>query len=102
MLYRSIKPLIVDAVQIEEPTDVRIENGIVHTEQGDWLIRDPQGNVIRCDDSTFKSTYDKLSGWQGLESLTKPNPAAAEAILSVKCARSNSTTTRRAGAEPES
>jgi hypothetical protein len=74
MLYRSIKPLIVDAVQIQEDTDVRTESGIVHAERGDWVIRDPQGNVIRCDDATFKSTYDRLSGWQGLESLLESKP----------------------------
>jgi hypothetical protein len=74
MLYRSIKPLVVDAVQIEEATEVRTENGILHAQRGDWLIRDPQGNVIRCDDTTFKSTYDKLAGWQALESLQESKP----------------------------
>jgi hypothetical protein len=74
MFCRSIKPLIVDAVQIDEATEVRTENGIVHAERGDWLIRDAQGNVIRCDDASFKSTYDKLASWQGLESLLEAKP----------------------------
>jgi hypothetical protein len=30
--------------------------------------------VIRCDDTTFKSTYDKLADWQALESLLESKP----------------------------
>ncbi len=74
MLYRSIKPLVVDAVQVEEETEVRTEAGVLHVDRGDWLIRDSQGNIMICDDTTFKCTYDRLSGWQTLENLHEAKP----------------------------
>jgi len=60
MLYRSIKPMVVEAVQVEEATDVRTNGGLVHAERGDWLLRDPQGNLVRFSDADFKCTFDPL------------------------------------------
>lgn len=74
MLYRSIKPLVVDAVQVEEAREIETDAGILLASSGDWLIRDAQGNILVCDDTTFKCTYDKLAGWQGLESLQESKP----------------------------
>lgn len=47
MLYRTIKPLLVDAVQAKEPADIATQGGVVHLNAGDWLVRDPQGNLVR-------------------------------------------------------
>ena len=74
MLYRSIKPLVVDAVQVQERTEVKTESGVIHAEKGDWLIRDPQGNLYRCDDMTFKSTYDTLADWTPVQDLAEGRP----------------------------
>jgi len=60
MLYRSIKPLVVEAVQVEEATDVRTEGGNIHAERGDWLLTDTQGNLVRFSDTDFKCTFDPL------------------------------------------
>ena len=60
MLYRSIKPLVVEAVQVEEATDVRTHAGNVHAERGDWLLTDAQGNLVRFSDADFKCTFDPL------------------------------------------
>ena len=60
MMYRSIKPLLVDAAQANEASDVPTPGGVVHVNAGDWLVRDPQGNVVRCDDTSFKCTYERL------------------------------------------
>ncbi|MBZ5522112.1 MAG: hypothetical protein LAP21_07705 [Acidobacteriia bacterium] len=60
MLYRSIKPLIVDAIQVTESSDLPTAGGIVHVEPGDWLMFDSQGNLTRCDDINFKCTYAVL------------------------------------------
>jgi len=69
MLYRSIKPLVVDAVQVEEATEVHTEGGLVHAERGDWLLRDPQGNLVRFSDADFKCTFDPLRDSTPLELL---------------------------------
>jgi hypothetical protein len=74
MLYRSIKPLLVEAVQAKEPTDVPTEGGVVHVNPGDWLLRDPQGNLVRCDDVNFKCTYEPLEGSARLEEFREGKP----------------------------
>ena len=42
MLYRSIKPLIVDAIQVAEAKEIVTEGGLLRVNAGDWLIRDLQ------------------------------------------------------------
>ncbi|HET6845010.1 MAG TPA: hypothetical protein VFK06_25490 [Candidatus Angelobacter sp.] len=61
MLYRTIKPMLVDAIQISEPMDITTEGGLLHANPGDWLIRDAQGNLTRCDDINFKCSFEPLS-----------------------------------------
>jgi hypothetical protein len=67
MTYRNIKPLVVDAIQISGPTEVPTCGGILHAGTGDWLVRDPQGNVNLCDDIYFISNYAPLKDSQPLE-----------------------------------
>ena len=74
MLYRSIKPLVVEAVQVKEATEVRTEAGVLHAERGDWLVRDPQGNLVLCDDINFKCTYELLAMSSPIETLNESKP----------------------------
>jgi hypothetical protein len=74
MLYRTIKPLLVDAVQAKEPTDIPTQAGVVHLNAGDWLVRDPQGNLVRCDDIHFKCTYEPLASSVRVEELNEGKP----------------------------
>jgi hypothetical protein len=74
MLYRSIKPLLVEAVQVKEPADVPIPGGVVHVNRGDWLVRDPQGNLVRCDDIHFKCTYELVESSTRLEEFRESKP----------------------------
>ena len=74
MLYRSIKPLLVEAVQAKEPSDVPANGGVLHVNRGDWLVRDPQGNLVRVDDVSFKSTYELLESSGRLEDLHEGKP----------------------------
>jgi len=74
MLYRSIKPLLVEAVQVKEPGDVPTHTGVIHVNAGDWLLRDPQGNLVRCDDSSFKSTYERFETSSHLADLHEGKP----------------------------
>src|SRR5258708_15196510 len=37
MLYRNIKPLVVEAVQVKEAVDVPTNGGVLHAKRGDWL-----------------------------------------------------------------
>jgi hypothetical protein len=74
MLYRSIKPLIIEAAQVQEAQDIPTEKGTLHVDAGDWVIRDPQGNLIRCDDMNFKCTYDVLNDFERLEQFSESKP----------------------------
>jgi hypothetical protein len=74
MLYRSIKPLLVEAVQVKEPADVSTPGGVVHVNAGDWLVRDPQGNLVRCDDIHFKCTYELLESSARLKEFREGKP----------------------------
>ena len=71
MLYRNIKPLVVEAVQVKEAVDVPTNGGVLHAKRGDWLIRDAQGNLTRCDDADFKCTFESLETSRGLEEFVE-------------------------------
>jgi hypothetical protein len=74
MIYRTVKPLLVDAIQIKEPQDVSTHGGLLHLRRGDWLIRDAQGNLTRCDDINFKCSYEALDGRNDVESFAEGKP----------------------------
>ena len=74
MIYRTIKPLLVDAIQVKESSDVRTAGGTLHMKAGDWLIREGQGNLIRCDDINFKCSYELLDHRNDPETLMEGKP----------------------------
>jgi hypothetical protein len=74
MIYRTIKPLLVDAIQVTEPTDVPTKGGLLRVQPGDWLIRDAHGNLTRCDDLNFKCSYEALDGHSDLEYFAEGKP----------------------------
>jgi len=74
MMYRSIKPILVDAVQVKEPSDIPTPGGVLHLQAGDWLVRDPQGNLTRSNDSDFKCTYEVLNSSISLQQLHESKP----------------------------
>ena len=74
MLYRTIKPLLVDAIQVKEPLEVPTQGGVLHVKPGDWLIRDTQGNLTRCDDMNFKCSYQSLDGSRDLAYFAEGKP----------------------------
>jgi hypothetical protein len=62
MRYRSIKPLIVDAIQAHGPADVPTDEGMLHAAAGDWLVRDPHGNTKLCKDLFFRRNFTAMPG----------------------------------------
>lgn len=69
MRYRSIKPLLVDAVQVHGPADIPTDGGVLHAAAGDWIIRDPHGNVKLCNDRFFRTNYTLLGVGSPIEEL---------------------------------
>jgi hypothetical protein len=74
MRYRNIKPLMVDAIQVNGPADVQTGKGVIHTDAGDWLMRDPHGNVNVCDDHYFMKNYAVLKDSGPLEQFRESTP----------------------------
>lgn len=72
--YRSVKPLIVEAIQVSGPADVLKAGGELHAAAGDWLVVDPQGNVRVCDDAYFRGNYSRLAGSGTLEEFRERTP----------------------------
>ena len=58
MLYRSSRQQSVEAIQVQESTNVTTAAGELHAEPGDWLILDPEGNLSLCDNINFMCTYE--------------------------------------------
>jgi len=74
MVYRSIKPILVDAVQVKESSEVSTPGGVLRLKAGDWLVRDPQGNLARLNDNDFKCTYEVLNTSTPVEQLHESKP----------------------------
>lgn len=72
--YRSIRPLIVDAIQVHGPADFPTCSGVLHASSGDWVLRDPQGNLRRCSDTFFKSNYAPMRTSKPLEQFREEEP----------------------------
>jgi len=74
MRYRNVKPLMVDAVQVNGPANVQTYKGVLRAEAGDWLVRDPQGNVNVCDNQHFVKNYAVLKDSVTLEQFRESTP----------------------------
>lgn len=58
--YRTIKPILVEAVQLKEPIELKIATGTVRAKAGDWLIRGANGEYYPCSNAEFNCTYEQL------------------------------------------
>jgi hypothetical protein len=72
--YRSIRPLIVDAIQVHGPAEFPTCNGVLHASSGNWVLRDPQGNVKLCNDTYFRSNYSPMRASKPLEQFREEEP----------------------------
>jgi hypothetical protein len=59
--YRTVRPLLVQAVQAEEPIEIRTSTGVLRANKGDWLVLGPHGEYYPCSDADFKSTFETIN-----------------------------------------
>lgn len=57
--YRK-KPVIINAMQIDEEFEVHTKKGIMRAKPGDYLIEGVEGELYPCDRDIFQKTYDPL------------------------------------------
>jgi len=60
MVYRTIRPLVVEAVRVEEPMEVDTPQGRVHVKRGEWLVRESGSTPFSCDASYFARTFEQI------------------------------------------
>lgn len=74
MLYRAVRPVLIEAIHAEEPMDVETPDGPVHVETGEWLVRNEGGAVFACDASYFARTYEPVKSNEVLSQYEEGKP----------------------------
>jgi hypothetical protein len=74
MLYRTARPMVVEAVRIEEALDVETPDGHVHVEPGEWLVRGDNDALFTCDPAYFARTFERLESPKSLSDLDEGKP----------------------------
>ena len=55
------KPIVIEAVQLTELTEVETLEGTMVGYPGDWLITGVKGEKYPCRDDIFRETYEEVS-----------------------------------------
>ena len=56
-VFRTSRPLLVDATQCPVPTTITTDTGFRHVDSGDWIIHGEDGETYVVDDAYFQRTY---------------------------------------------
>jgi len=59
--YRK-KPVVIEAVRLEDDTPIYTLEGTMLGRKGDWLIRGVNGELYPCKPDIFEKTYEKAEG----------------------------------------
>ena len=57
--YRK-RPVVVEAEQIDVPTEIETLEGTMRANAGDWIITGVGGERYPCKDAIFRATYDPV------------------------------------------
>lgn len=61
-LYRTLRPIIVDARQCTHAETITTDLGFINTKQGEWVIRGESGESYVLDDAIFRRAFIPLQG----------------------------------------
>jgi hypothetical protein len=56
-LFRTHRPLLVDAEQCKMPKTIQTDEGPRHVHRGDWVVRGEGGELYVVDDAFFQRTF---------------------------------------------
>lgn len=56
-LFRTQRPLLVDANQCTMPMTIQTDRGLRHVRRGDWVVRGEGGECYVVDDAFFQRTF---------------------------------------------
>lgn len=71
MLYRSTRPVLIDAIHAELPMDVDTPDGPLHVEAGEWLVRSAGGSIFACNAEYFARTYELVKSTKTLDDFNE-------------------------------
>ena len=60
-LFRKL-PVVIEAVQLTERTEITTLEGVMVGECGDWLITGVKGERYPCKPDVFEATYESMDG----------------------------------------
>lgn len=79
--YRK-KPIVIDAVRIEEQTEIHTPEGVMIGEPGDWLITGIAGEKYPCKNDVFVATYtSECSGCPHLHRTEAAGSACTKSLI---------------------
>ena len=56
-VFKTYRPLIVDANQCKSETTIAADNGFRHVRRGEWIIRGENGECYVVDNTFFERTF---------------------------------------------
>jgi hypothetical protein len=59
-MYRTLRPIIVDAVQCNEPKTIATDLGFINAKRGEWIISGEGGECYIVDNAFFQRTFVSL------------------------------------------
>jgi hypothetical protein len=65
-IFRTLRPLIVDAVQCQSPQSIPTDLGPRQVHIGDWIVRGENGERYVVDNAFFQRTFTALPGAHGV------------------------------------
>jgi hypothetical protein len=72
-MYRTVKPMIVDAVQCTEAKTIATDLGFINVQQGEWVICGQGGETYIVDDAFFQSTFVSVQENSQIPTSNKPD-----------------------------
>jgi hypothetical protein len=65
-VFRTVRPLLVDATQAEQSTTVCTRTGVYTVAKGDWIVTGENGETYLVDNPFFQRTFMRLETdpWQ--------------------------------------
>jgi hypothetical protein len=76
-IYRTLRPITVDARQCTAAETIATDLGFVNARQGEWVIRGEGGECYLVDDAFFQRTFIAVQEHARLLKFRKPTKSAS-------------------------
>ena len=83
-MYQTSRPMIVDAVQCDEPKMIATDLGFINVKRGEWVVCGEGGECYVVDDAFFQRTFVSLRSNSQIK-LDKSHVRSDRAALPAAC-----------------